>query len=76
MFEWGFQTTRNYECFYCFEVFGSPFKHEVRVFEIASQSIKIDKLIVLFIEQFNASKEIVHHTIELIFGVQTTLVGS
>ena len=28
----------------------SPFKHETRVFEIASQSIEIDLLIQLFIE--------------------------
>ena len=33
-------------------------------------------LIALFIEQFSASKEIVYHTIELIFVVQTTLMGS
>ena len=52
----------------------SPFINEVRVFEIASQSIRIDILIALFTEQLNASKEIVHHT-ELIFGVQTTLAG-
>ena len=49
--------------------------HEVRVFEIASQSIKIDMLITLFIEQLSASKEIVHHTIEPIFGVHTTPSG-
>ena len=54
-----------------------PIKHEVRVFETTSQSIKIDVLIALFIEQFNASKviNIVHHIIELSSGVQNTLAG-
>ena len=51
-----------------------PFKHEVRVFEIASQSIKIDMLIALFIEQFNTSKEIVRHTIELIWNVTLSVL--
>lgn len=64
------------ECFYCFEVFGTPIQTQSMVYEIASQSIKIDMLIALFIEQFSASKEIVYHTIELIFVVQTTLMGS
>ena len=56
----------------------SPFKHEVRVFEITSQLIEIDVLIALFIEQFNASKviNIVRHTTLLVFGVQNTLAGS
>ena len=56
----------------------SPIKHEVRVFETTSQSIKIDVLIALFIEQFNTSKvtNMVHHTIELSSGVQNALAGS
>ena len=56
----------------------SPFKHEVLVFEIVSQSIEIDVFIALFIEQFNASKviNVVHHTMELICGVQNTLTRS
>ena len=54
------------------------FEHEVRDFEKTFQSIKIDVLIALFIEQFSASKiiNIVHHTIELSSGVQNTLAGS
>ena len=76
MFEWGFQAAKRSIAFIISRCLEPPFKHEVRGFEIASQSIKIDMLIALFIEQFNASKEIVYRTMELIFGVQTTLVGS
>ena len=39
------------------------------MFAIASQSIKIDMLVALLIEQFSASKDIVYHTLELTFGV-------
>ena len=42
-------------------------------FCVASQLIKIDMLIALFIKLFNASKEIVDHSLELSFEVQTTL---
>ena len=39
----------------------SPFKPDLRVFEIGFQTRKTDLLVALFMEQFNTSKEIIHH---------------